>query len=274
MFERYNEKARRTIFFARYEASQFGSPYIEIEFMLLGLMREDPTLSMRFLRSATTAEEIRREIERHRQSGDKISTAVDLPLSNESKHVLAHAAEEAERLAHQFISTEHLFLGILREQNSFAGQLLQRYGINLDEVRKDIFSRQPSVPASRAPVAPASTLGFFQLVLKVANLEASIDFYTKLGFTSVRERGSRSAVLTNGNCNLKLDENLTADSLLSFISGDIIRAVERLKAAGLEFEQPPHTEADGGTTAVLRDPDGNIISLSRSPRSQPPGQSR
>ena len=150
MFERYNEKARRTIFFARYEASQFGSPYIEIEFMLLGLMREDPTLSMRFLRSATTAEEIRREIERHRQSGDKISTAVDLPLSNESKHVLAHAAEEAERLAHQFISTEHLFLGILREQNSFAGQLLQRYGINLDEVRKDIASRQPPVPGSRA----------------------------------------------------------------------------------------------------------------------------
>ena len=274
MFERYNEKARRTIFFARYEASQFGSPYIEIEFMLLGLMREDPTLSMRFLRSATTAEEIRREIERHRQSGDKISTAVDLPLSNESKHVLAYASEEAERLAHQFIGTEHLFLGILREQNSFAGQLLQRYGINLDEVRKDIASRQPPVPGSRAPAAPASTLGFFQLVLKVANLQASIDFYTKLGFTSVRERGSRSAVLTNGNCNLKLDENLTADSLLSFISGDIIRAVERLKAAGLEFEQPPHTEADGGTTAVLRDPDGNIISLSRSPRSQPPGQSR
>ena len=274
MFERYNEKARRTIFFARYEASQFGSPYIEIEFMLLGLMREDPALSMRFLRSATTAEEIRHEIERHRQPGDKVSTAVDLPLSNESKHVLAHAAEEAERPAHEIIGTEHLFLGILREQNSFAGQLLQRYGINLDEVRKDISSRQPSVPASRAPAAPASTLGFFQLVLRVANLEASIDFYTKLGFTAVRERGSRSAVLTNGNCNLRLDENLTADSLLSFISGDIIRAVGRLKAVGLEFEQPLHTEeADGGTTAVLRDPDGNIISLSRSPAYRAAGSS-
>ncbi len=67
MFERYTEKARRTIFFARYEASQFGSPYIEIEFLLLGLLREDPTLWMRFLRSRTTAEALHKEIKRHRR---------------------------------------------------------------------------------------------------------------------------------------------------------------------------------------------------------------
>jgi catechol 2,3-dioxygenase-like lactoylglutathione lyase family enzyme len=270
MFERYNEKARRTIFFARYEASQFGSPYIEAEFLLLGMLREDKALSMHFIFPHTTEEALRREIEHHQSPGEKISTAIDLPLSNESKHVLAYAAEEAERLGHPFIGTEHLFLGILREHNSFASQLLQRHGINLDEVRNDIASRQPPGPGMGSTVAPAATLGFFQLVLRVANLEASIDFYTKLGFTPVRERGSRSAVLTSGSCNLRLDQNLTAaDHLLSFLSADIIPTISRLQSAGAEFEQPPHIESDGSTNARLRDPDGNIITFHSPPHSTP-----
>jgi catechol 2,3-dioxygenase-like lactoylglutathione lyase family enzyme len=274
MFERYTEKARRTIFFARYEASQFGSPYIEAEYLLLGILREDTALSLRFISSRTTPEALRKEIEQHGIRGEKISTAVDLPLSNESKHVLAHAAEEAERLGHKFIGAEHLLLGILREQNSFACQLLQRRGINLDDVRKDIAERQP--PGSGlhdSPRASASTLGFFQLVLKVANLEASIDFYTKLGFTPVRERGSRSAVLTNGSCNLRLSENVTADHLLSFLSPDIAPIVSRLQSAGLEFEQLWQAIPSGEVTASLRDPDGNIITFHNSPRSTPPHSS-
>src|SRR5579864_8502339 len=128
MFERYNEKARRTIFFARYEASQFGSPYIEAEFLLLGLLREDKALSRRIFPSHTIFEALRREIDRHQPAREKIPTSVDLPLSDEGKRVLAYAAEEAERLGHPFIGTEHLFLGILRVQDSFASQLLQRHG--------------------------------------------------------------------------------------------------------------------------------------------------
>jgi catechol 2,3-dioxygenase-like lactoylglutathione lyase family enzyme len=271
MFERYTEKARRTIFFARYEASQFGSPYIETEFLLLGLLRENAALSTRLFRSKTTPEALRDEIARHRAPLEMISTSVDLPLSNESKRVLAYAAEEAEGLGHQFIGSEHLLLGILREQNSFAAQLLQQHGLKIDEVRKEIAAREPPGPGSQAPRASASTLGFFQLVLRVTSLEASIDFYTKLGFTPVREHGSRSAVLTNGNCNLRLDENLTAaDHLLSFIGGDIIPAAERIQSTGIEFEQHPHTGADGSTTALLRDPDGNIITFRSPARFTPP----
>ncbi len=63
MFERYTEKARRVIFFARYEASQFGSPYIETEHLLLGLLREDKGLTNRFMRSHSAVESIRRQIE-------------------------------------------------------------------------------------------------------------------------------------------------------------------------------------------------------------------
>src|ERR1035438_1086649 len=108
MFERYTEKARRVIFFARYEASQFGSPYIETEHLLLGLLREDKALTNRFLRSHASVESIRKQIEGHTTIREKVSTSVDLPLSNECKRVLAYAAEEAERLSHKHIGTEHL----------------------------------------------------------------------------------------------------------------------------------------------------------------------
>src|ERR1700743_2900053 len=65
MFERYTEKARRVIFFARYEASQFGSPFIETEHLLLGLLREDKALTNRFLRSHAAVDSIRKQIEGH-----------------------------------------------------------------------------------------------------------------------------------------------------------------------------------------------------------------
>lgn len=265
MFERYNEKARRTIFFARYEASMFGSPYIETEFLLLGLLREDKTLSLRYLHSHTSFEAIRREIERHETPRDSVSTSVDLPLSNESKHVLGHAGEEADRLGHHVIGTEHLLLGILREEHSFAAALLQRHGVTIAAVREDLAKNPPAGPGLQTR---HSLLGFFQLQLKVADLNASIDFYTKLGFTVVRERSSNTAVLTNGSCNLKLDRNLSSDHVLTFISPNMTSAVAHIQSGGLQFEQPPRTNTDGSTTALLRDPDGNIISLSTRPNPQ------
>ena len=129
MFERYTEKARRVIFFARYEASQFGSPYIETEHLLLGLLREDKALTNRFLRSHASVESIRKQIEGHTTIREKVSTSVDLPLSNECKRVLAYAAEEAERLSHKHIGTEHLLLGLLREEKCFAAEILHERGL-------------------------------------------------------------------------------------------------------------------------------------------------
>ena len=80
MFERYTEKARRTIFFARYEASQFGSSYIDPECLLLGLLRENKELVNRFLGSHAAVESIRRQIESHTAPHEKVSTSLDLPL--------------------------------------------------------------------------------------------------------------------------------------------------------------------------------------------------
>jgi len=138
MFERYTEKARRVIFFGRYEASQFGSPYIESEHFLLGLLREDKALTNRFLRSYASVESIRKQVESHTTVRDKVSTSVDLPLSNECKRILAYAAEEAERFGHTHIGTEHLLLGVLREEKCFAAELLLERGLRLSAVREEV----------------------------------------------------------------------------------------------------------------------------------------
>src|SRR3989449_4472356 len=124
MFERYTERARRVIFFARYEASQFGSTTIETEHLLLGLLREDGNLTNRFLPNAPSAASIRDEIARRMPIREKVPTSIDLPLSNEGKRILAYSAEEAERLNHRYIGTEHVLLGILREEKCVAAQVL------------------------------------------------------------------------------------------------------------------------------------------------------
>ena len=143
MFERYTEKARRTIFFARYEASQYGGSYIETEHLLLGLLREDKALANRFLPSAAQIDSIRNQIEAQTPIREKASAAVDLPLSHKSKRVLAYGAEEAERMGHKHIGTAHLLLGLLREEESFAAQLLREQGLTLDSAREQVRQSEP-----------------------------------------------------------------------------------------------------------------------------------
>ncbi len=158
MFERYTEKARRAIFFARYEASQFGAAQIEAEHVLLGLMREDASLTTRFFtRSHASIEAIRKEIEGRTILRERISTSVDLPLSREAKRVLALAAEESEQLGHRHIGTEHLLLGLLREENSIAAQILSAHELRLSEVRDEIKRQAEQQATGRLELRPEET---------------------------------------------------------------------------------------------------------------------
>ena len=84
-------------------------------------MREDKALTNRFLRSHASVESIRKQIEGHTTIREKVSTSVDLPLSNECKRVLAYAAEEAERLSHKHIGTEHLLVGFTERREVLCG---------------------------------------------------------------------------------------------------------------------------------------------------------
>ncbi len=141
MFEKYNEKARRALFFARYEASKLGSRVIESEHILLGVLREgEETIKEIFSRFNVKAEQIRREVEGDRLFVDRISSSAELPLSEESKKILAYAAHEAESMLHQYVGTEHLLIGILRVESSTAARILTAKGLNVYGVREETIS--------------------------------------------------------------------------------------------------------------------------------------
>jgi len=153
VFERYTEPARRVIFFARYEASQFGSATIESEHFLLGLLREDQQGLQRFLPASTTIEEIRRQIEDQVAILEKTSTSIDLPLSDECKRILSHAADESDGLGHPYVDTGHLMLAILCEENCLAAKILKGLGLELKSVREEL--RRTLVPESESTIRRA-----------------------------------------------------------------------------------------------------------------------
>jgi ATP-dependent Clp protease ATP-binding subunit ClpC len=134
MFERYDQPARRVLFFARYEASQLGSLTIETEHLLLGLLRE-PGGPLSSLLAGVPLSEVRKEIEAAVPFQEKLATSVEIPFSKSVKRALGHAAEEADKLQDPRIGTEHLLLGVLGDETSIAATALHRYGLRLDDAR-------------------------------------------------------------------------------------------------------------------------------------------
>ena len=149
MFERFTERARRVIFFARYEASTLSTGWIETEHLLLGLFKEDRVLAQNLPIEAREA--IRKQIEALPRPNPSIPTSVDLPLSRDSQRVLALGAEESDKLHHTAIDTGHLVLGLLRME-CLATSLLRQHGIEYAGCRETM----------QAPIqdAPAGVLSF------------------------------------------------------------------------------------------------------------------
>jgi len=182
MFERYTEKARRVVFFARYEASQYASPYIETEHLLLGLLREDRALVARFLSEANTEQGILSEIEKHIAPGERISTSVEIPLTSEAKKVLTLAAEEADGLGHRHVGTEHILLGLLRVEDSLAGTLLHARGVRAATIREQMRkgSRVESATVQPKPSKRGiDTLESFLAGLKWLKAEDLLNFFAE-----------------------------------------------------------------------------------------------
>ena len=173
MFEKYTEKARRVIFFARYEASQFGSPYIETEHLLLGLIREDKNLTTRFFPKANaTIQDIRKEIEGRTLIREKVSTSVELPFSEESKRVLNSAAEESERYSHKHIGTEHILLGLLSEERSIAAEILREHGLRPGMIREELSRGSTDKHAQSRSKEPLSLVEFSRDLTEAASNDA------------------------------------------------------------------------------------------------------
>ena len=141
MFERYTESARRALFFARYEVSALGATQIDSEHLLLGLLRADEGLvGGIFAQAHLSHDAIRRDIEQSGTFREMIPTSVEVRFAGGAQAVLRAAAEEADRLLHGYIGTEHLLLGLLRVEDSTAAAVLSRYGLRLADVRQQVAS--------------------------------------------------------------------------------------------------------------------------------------
>jgi uncharacterized protein (TIGR03435 family) len=163
MFERYTERARRVLFFARDEAGRAGSPAVEPEHLLLALIREATGLSARiFERARVSPDEVRRAIESQTTRREATSSGEDLPLSASTNQVLEFAAQESDRLLHNYVGTEHVLLGVFREERSLAASILAERGLQINQVRDEIvmlLCAPPAMPPVRQtkPEIPPST---------------------------------------------------------------------------------------------------------------------
>ena len=136
MFEKFTEKARRVMFFARYEASQFGSESIQSGHLLLGLLRESEKTSTQLLermgvQTSTLRERLVAALTPKDRKITPSSTSIDIPMEEEVKHILQHATAESAKLNHKHVGAEHLLLGMLKEEGCLAGRLLKEAGADL-----------------------------------------------------------------------------------------------------------------------------------------------
>ena len=143
------ETVRRAIFFARYEASQFHSPFVETEHLLLGILREGMPRADLFMPSAVPKETLRIQIEEYTAVRQKVSVSPGLPFSEECERVLTSTEKEAALLGSKQIELQHLLLGLLHEEGCYAARILREGGAELDRIRKAL-----AVPPDQSPPGP------------------------------------------------------------------------------------------------------------------------
>lgn len=148
MFERYAEPARRSLFFARYEASMLGSVAIETHHLLLGLLKErDPVTTHLLADARVSADTLRQMIyARAGAAPSPIAHSVEIPFSSSAKHVLQYALEEADRLLHDPIGPEHVLLGLLRLEEGLACDILRESHLALTPVREALVIHRNAAP--------------------------------------------------------------------------------------------------------------------------------
>ncbi|MDO9287398.1 MAG: ATP-dependent Clp protease ATP-binding subunit [Thermodesulfovibrionales bacterium] len=137
MFEKFTERGRKVIIYAREEAEKRQNDYLGTEHLLLALLREEEGISGAIIKKmGISTEEVRMEIERKLPYGTNVLTFGDIPFTPRAKKVLELAVEEARLIGHSYIGSEHLLLGILREDEGIAGRTLRSFGANLLAARQ------------------------------------------------------------------------------------------------------------------------------------------
>jgi ATP-dependent Clp protease ATP-binding subunit ClpC len=157
VWQRFTERARRVVFFAQEEAGRLGENYVSTEHLLLGLVRESDSVAARILETlGVSASRVRTEIERQVTKGDG-RTGPDMQLTPRAKRVIDLAYDEARQLNNNYIGTEHLLLGLIRENDGLAGRVLAKFGVDLDRTRREVRRLQDQEPATAGARTGAST---------------------------------------------------------------------------------------------------------------------
>ena len=142
MWQRFTERARRVVFFAQEEAGRLGENDVSTEHLLLGILREEDSVSSRILhRMNFTNHQIRFEVERHATRGDG-RMGQDMQLTPPAKRVIDLAYEEANLLSNNYIGTEHLMMGLIRDPEGLAGRVLATLGVDLARYREEVIRLQ------------------------------------------------------------------------------------------------------------------------------------
>src|SRR5688572_5375203 len=141
MYERFTDRARKVMLLANQEAQRFNHEYIGTEHILLGLVKEGEGVAANVLKNLDLdLRKIRREVEKVVQSGPEMVVMGKLPQTPRSKNALKLAAEEAKSLGHKYIGTEHILLGLLKEVDGIAAQVLIELGLTLTQVRHEVLA--------------------------------------------------------------------------------------------------------------------------------------
>jgi len=141
MFNRFTERARKVVLLAKEEAKRFNHDYIGTEHILLGLIREGEGVAAAVLQKlGLSPEKIRLEVEKLVQPGPATIVSGDIPFTPKAKKVIELAMEEARSLGHNYIGTEHLLLGLIREGEGVASQVLMNLGLDLNRVRNEVIT--------------------------------------------------------------------------------------------------------------------------------------
>ena len=141
MFERFTDRARKVMALANQEAQRFNHEYIGTEHILLGLVKEGSGVGANVLKNLDVdLRKVRLEVEKLVKSGPDMVTMGKLPQTPRAKKVIEYAIEEARSLNHNYVGTEHLLLGLLRENDGVAAQVLMNLGLKLEEVREEVLN--------------------------------------------------------------------------------------------------------------------------------------
>jgi hypothetical protein len=235
MWQRFTERARKAVYYSQEEAQKRGSQHVATEDLLLGVLRDSDTLAVRVLETiGVPVDKVRSDV-LEALGEPKTVTTVDMTLSPRGKRVIDLAYDEARNLNNNYIRTEHLLLGLIREGDGIAGRVLARNGANLEEARRAVMAMQDAEPRAPHPTPPLK-----RSTLHGAPLSRNEELLSVVSGAGIAEH-LVSCILADstGICAKVIDPQCED---VAFLRGALLELIRKTSEAGLQ--PPPETISD------------------------------